>query len=342
MLDIAREAGVAVGTVSRVVNQNPTVADDVRHRVLTAIRKTGWQPNVIARSMRTAATRTIGCVLPNFANPLFSLALKGIEQRLSQRGYSLLISSSDYEPATDVRLVQLMAQRRIDGLIYSPSSEHADAILNAIRSLATSVPIVLLERELDLTMDTVISDQEYGVCRAAEHLIALGHRRIALVTGSAESNPGKSRYAGFLRAHAQAGLEPDPGLVRLGRYTADYACRELGSLLSLPEPPTALISGGHMMLAGILRGLETSRRRVPEDLSVIAIGETDLTEFAAPSFTTVRWDLKTMGRDAADLLLERIEDGQPRGREARRITVQPEIVLRRSCAAPPALRGPAS
>lgn len=339
MLDIAREAGVAVGTVSRVVNGNPTVQDDVRQRVLKTIRRLGWQPNVIARSMRTSATRTVGCLLPDLANPLFNLAVKGIEERLRTRGYSLLLASSDYDIANDVNLIELMSQRRIDGMIYAPSNETAQPVLAAVSKLAASIPTVLLERKLELPIDTVHSDQTNGVLHAAEHLIALGHRRIGLITGEPGSRPGKDRYLGYQQAFSRAGLPVDPALLRLEYLTADYAYREVSALLDLPEPPTAIISGGNMMLAGVLRALELKTRRVPDEISVIAVGDTDLAELAAPSFTVVRWDLMSMGTLAAELLLERIERKSAGEDGPRSITVRTEIVLRRSCAPPGRRRG---
>jgi LacI family transcriptional regulator, galactose operon repressor len=331
MRDVARLARVSLGTVSRVVNGNPTVARDARQRVLNAIETLGWQPNAVARSMRTATTRTIGCIVPDIRNPLFAGIVKGAEEVLSERGYALMIASSDERPARDCELIDLFLQRRTDGLLLAPSEDMDPQTQARIRKVG--VPTVLMERDLPENLDSVASDQSNGMQSAVSYLFSLGHRRIGLITGNRRNRAGRERHRGFLRAFEAAGLPIDPMLQRVESFSPGYGYREALDLLGMHNPPTAMIVAGSFMLAEVLRASRNRNKRIPEDLSVISTGDTDLAELAPPSFTVIRWDLAALGREAATLLLERLTN--PNGaQEARHVLIRTEVVLRKSCVAP--------
>jgi len=331
MRDVAREARVSLGTVSRVVNKHPAVKPEIRQRVEAAIVQTGWQPNVVAQSMRTASTRMIGCVLPDTSNPLFVAVAKGAEEVLREHGYAFVLANSNSDGERDLELLNLLLQRRVDGLLFAPSDEYDPRILSLLER--TRTPTVLIERELPLDCDYVASNQCNGIRQAVDYLLSIGHRRIALVTGQQRIRPGRERYKGFVQAFERAGLRFDPALVRLDSMDASYAYREVQRLMELHEPPTAIIMGGNLMLPGALRACALKDVRIPADVSIVAVGETDLAELASPPITTVRWNLEAMGREAASIVMERIA-AKPSAdkRESRRIIVPTEIVLRRSCA----------
>lgn len=332
MRDVARLARVSLGTVSRVVNENPSVAVDARDRVLKAIEGLGWRPNAVARSMRTATTRTIGCIVPDIRNPLFAGIVKGAEEVLSERGYTLMVASSDEKPAQDRKLINLFLQRRTDGLLLAPTDDTDSATQTTIQDIES--PTVLIERDLPIEFDSVASNQSHGIQSAVNYLFSLGHERIALVTGSRRNRAGRERHRGFELAFRSAGRSPDPALLRLESFSADYAYRETLDLLALREPPTALIVAGSFMLAGVLRATGVRSKRIPEDLSVISTGDTDLAELAPPSFTVIRWDLARLGREAATLLLERLANPSV-SYEPRHLQIPTEVVLRKSCAQRP-------
>lgn len=329
MRDVAREADVSLGTVSRVANKHPSVKPQIRQRVEAAIARTGWQPNAVAQSMRTASTKTIGCVLPDTRNPLFAALARGMDEALRKRGYALILANSNSDIEHEIELITLMLQRRVDGLLLAPSDEYDPRITNLIEG--TRVPTVLVEREFPISCDSVVSNQCSGIRQAADYLISLGHRRIALVTGQSKIRPGRERHKGFVEAFNHAKLPIDPALLRLDSLSGGYAYEELQSLMALPQPPTAIIMGGNMMLAGALRACALKGIRVPDDVSIIAVGDTDLAELASPSITTVRWDLEGMGREAATVLVNRAMETGPTRSPARHIVVPTEIVLRRSC-----------
>ncbi|TDV04371.1 LacI family DNA-binding transcriptional regulator [Paraburkholderia caballeronis] len=331
MRDVAREADVSLGTVSRVVNKHPAVKPGIRQRVEAAIATTGWQPNAVAQSMRTASTKMIGCVLPDTSNPLFVAVAKGAEQVLREHGYAFVLANSNSDVERDLELLNLLLQRRVDGLLFAPSDEYDPRILSLLER--TRTPTVLIERELSPDCDYVASNQCNGIRQAVDYLLSIGHTRIALVTGQQRIRPGRERYRGFVQAFDNAGIAFDPALVRLDSMDAAYAYREVQRLMEMPEPPTAIIMGGNLMLPGALRACALKDIKVPQDVSIVAVGETDLAELASPPITTVRWNLEAMGREAASIVMDRIaEKPSTDGREPRHVIVPTEIILRRSCA----------
>src|SRR3974390_2636337 len=301
--DVARLAGVSVGTVSRVVNRK-TVAPDVKHRVEAAIAALGWSPNAVAQSMRTASTRMIGCIFSDIRNPLYNNIIKGAEEALSAQGYVLMVASSGENPAREAALIELFARRRADGLLLSLADESSQPVIDAIA--AAKVPTVLVERDLPLEAVSVGTDHRAGMKRATEYLISLGHRRIALITGGQKNRAGRERLLGYMDAMRDAGLTVDQDLLRLDSLSSHYAFNETQHLLGLTNPPTAIISGGSQMLAGVLRAARLKRVSIPDELSVINSGDTELAELATPPVTVIRWNLEAVGREGAAILLKMI------------------------------------
>jgi len=331
---VAREANVSIGTVSRVINDRGKVRPETVERVQAALRRTGWQPNAVASSMRTGTTRTIGIILPDIQNPLFSAVARSVERTLREHGHTLLFTNSDDDPDRDVELIRLLLQRRVDGLLYAPADEVERETLAVVRQAIEEarVPVVLLERTLGVPTDAVVSDQASGVARATEYLLSLGHRRIAFLAVRTRSRAGRERYRGYVEAMAAAAIPLDPLLQRQDCVRAEDALRESLALLDLAEPPTAVVAGGNMLLPGLLHALNVRGKVVPADVSVITVGDTDLAALVPPSFTAVRWDVLALGREAALMMLRNIAaKGQP-AREPQVVVIPTEIVLRKSCA----------
>jgi LacI family transcriptional regulator len=327
--DVARAAGVSAGTVSRVTSNNPTVQPHVRAQVLAAIKRLGYRPNAIAQSMRTAETKLIGCLVADLSNPLYSAVFKSAEAVLAAAGYTLLIASTEDNVEREVQLIEAFARRRVDGLMGVMSTETDPRLLQALEE--ANIPLLLMEREIDLNADGIATDHIGGMRQATEHLISLGHRRIALITGPITTRSGRDRVAGYRAAHEAAGIPIDDTLLRCESLASAFAFTETQRLLSLSAPPTAVIAGGNLMLAGVLRALNLLGRAVPRDVSVLSSGETELAELAAPPVTVIRWDLAAFGREAASLMLSRLQDPDS---EPRRMVIPCELILRKSCAPP--------
>lgn len=328
--DVARSAGVAVGTVSRVLNGHPSVSPEVRERVVEAIRSLGYEPDAVAQSMRLRTTRTVACAIRDISIAGFGSFVKAAEEVLRQAGYTLLLTNTDEQPAREIELLRTFAKRRVDGVIMTISDEGDEDLSRTLREMR--VPVVLMDRDVALELDVVAIDHRGGARAATAHLLDLGHRRIALVTGLATMRPGHERLAGFQEAYRRAGLTPDGDLVRCGGFSAEFGFEQLSALLRSEAPPSAVIAGGMTMLPGALHAIAAHGLRIPGDISVVAGADTDLAALSVPPVTAVRWSNADWGRHAVRLLLDRVEghyDADPR-----RVTLATELVRRASCAAP--------
>ncbi|PJO38496.1 LacI family transcriptional regulator [Delftia acidovorans] len=331
--DVARVAGVSIGTVSRVVNGAATVKPAARERVNQAIAELGWAPSVAAQAMRGASSHMVGFIFSDIRNPLYSAMVKGAEDVLTQHGYLLMIASSDGLAEREIALIDLFARRKADGLLFTIEEESDTAVRQSL-SLAR-IPTVMLERELSAAVPTVGADHYGGTRQAAEYLLSLGHRRIALISGGRSNRVGRDRLRGFTDAHAAAGVEQDEQLMRLDGFSADYAFRQTQLLLGLERPPTALIAAGMHLLNGILPAIRMKGLRIPHDISLIASNDSPLAQLATPAISVIRYDGYALGREAALLLLQQLKGETPPQPNAR-VELPTEFVMRESCAAPKA------
>jgi LacI family transcriptional regulator len=328
--DVARLAGVSVGTVSRVLNGHRSVTPETMRKVMSVMEAHAYQPNAVAQSMRTRNTRMVGFIISDISNTLFSSIVKAAEGVLQEAGYTLVLANTGEGTVREVELIHLLQQRRMDGLIMTVFQEGNTAVQEAIQNLR--LPVVLLDRELPIPVDAVYADHASGMFQATKHLLELGHRRIALITESRLNRPGRERIRGFEQAFQSLGLTPDPDFICSRSLSAEYGFRESYSLLTGSHRPTAIIAGGNQILVGLLKAVRLCSVRIPEDLSVISCDDTDLTALATPPVTVVQRSVRDMGRQAAALLIQGLEEGP--GGEPRRILLPTELLLRQSCAPP--------
>lgn len=327
--DVAREAGVSLGTASRVVNGAPNVSADVRSRVEQAISQLGYKPDPFAQSMRGGATRTVGIIVRTITIPVLAGFVRAVQDTLHTAGYTLLITCSEDLPERERELLTLMAERRVDGVIMTTCSE-SDPRLTAARD-ALRLPIAMLDRKVPNTSAALI-DHFDGTKRALEYLSALGHRRIALITGDVAVYPGRERVRAFKDAVARGLIDDIPQIIRARAFDADSAFFEVSTMLGVKNAPTAIIGGGIDMLAGILRSLRALDLRVAEDISVVGTGDSDLAMLSTPPISVIRWNYAELGHALARLLLEQIDK---RDRfEAKQILYPAEFLIRNSCAPP--------
>jgi LacI family transcriptional regulator len=328
--DVARKAGVSLGTASRVLNGHRSVSAAMRERVEQAILDLGYRPDAVAQSMRRGATRTIGIVIRDITVPVLASFVKAAQDVLQDAGYTLIVAGSEDRRERELEVLNAFSRRRIDGLIMTTSSERDPVLLKAREALR--IPVVLFDRETPTNFDAVLLGHREGMRRALEHLLDLGHRRIALLTGSEAVRPSSERVLGYQDAFKARGLAFDPELVRTQSFTADFGYVETSALLGQRRPPTAIIAGGIAMMPGTLRAIRTHGLKVPDDVSLVAGSDSDLAELATPPITAVRWSYAELGKAAAQLVLDRLErdpDLPPR-----RIRFPTELVIRASCAPP--------
>ena len=332
--DVAKAAGVSLGTVSRVLNQHETVSADIRQRVERAIRSLGYTPNAVAQSMRSQHTRTVGCIIRDINLPALAAFVRAAHDVLFQAGYVLLLTNSEGQRHREMELVSLLSSRKADALIIAHHSEQDEQLHSMLKS--AEIPVVLVDREYPTWADAVMVDHRNGVRRATEHLLQLGHRRISLITGSTNLFPARERIAGFEAAHKAFGVKLIPELIRKESFLSDYAFQQTSILASMKSPPTAIVAGGIDVLPGILRALRTRGLSVPKDVSIVAASDSDLAQLSNPPITVESWDYAEVGRIAAQLVLERINHAG--SNDPKRVIVPAELIQRGSCGPPAARR----
>lgn len=328
--DVAKAAGTSVGSVSRVLNGGPYASSDLHNKVMRAVSKLGYEPDVVAQSMRLKSTKTIACMLADIANPLYAEIVNAAEERLQKEGYVFVLSTTRNDEERELAMVSMVRRRRMDGMIIMASDETRKDVNAALTQ--ANIPMVLLDREVPAQYDAVYVDHRGGAVDATRYLIGLGHKRIALLLPSENVRPGRERAIGYRQALTEAGIPIDPELIRPQKTSVNFAYTDIEKLLQAANPPTAIIVLGTRMLAGVMKTVSTRNLKIPEDLSIISVGDTDLTRFASPAITSIRWDLAELGRSAADLLIEQL-NGVKRDKP-QHISLPTELIIRGSCAPP--------
>jgi LacI family transcriptional regulator, galactose operon repressor len=328
---VAERAGISVGTVSRVLNEHPAVDREIREKVTRAIAELGYEPNLLARNMRRQSTLTIGCIIRDISIPALSNFVKAAQETLIEADYGLIVANSDAKADRERKLMRRFAQHQADGLILSLGSEVNTPDLQALAR--RRFPVVLLDRDGPDWTDRVLADHRTGTRRAVQHLLSLGHRRIALLTGDDAIYPSRARALGYHEAMDAAGVPMPERLLRSASFLQAFGQSETATLLTAPQRPTAVIAGGMDMLPGVLRAVRAAGLRIPQDISLVATSDTALGQLSQPSIAVVDWDLGELGRLAARLLLDRVHLQQ--NPSPRRIMISTEFLPRESCARPP-------
>jgi LacI family transcriptional regulator len=326
--DVAREAGVSVTTVSRVLNDSGPVKDATRERVREVALRLHFSPNTTARSLSTRRTHTIGVLLPDVYGEFFSEVIRGIDQAAQQHGYHVLISGAHNEPAEVDAAVRAM-RGRVDGLILMAAELDAELLA---RNLPERVPAVLINASHDASnFDTINLDNFGGAVAVTGHLLRMGHRELRMISGPASNGDAMERERGFRAALRHAGITPGVDWIVEGAFTEASGYRAAEQLLSAGVRPTAIFAGNDSMAVGALSAARQLGLRVPEDVAVVGFDDVPIAEYVSPALTTVRVSISKLGSCAAGRLVECI---RAHNRHDRRHEIQPtELVIRGSCGA---------
>ena len=329
MREVAAAAGVAMSSVSRVLSGHPDVSPAMRQRILDAVDELGYQPNLLAQSLRWRETLTVGFVVGDISNPLFAEIVTGVESTLHSNGYSMLLTNSLGDPLLEAAHIQLLSQRRVDGLVISVLDETHPETIGRLREL--EIPVVVLDRNVpgQIQVSRVLSDHRSGMTAATLHLLDLGHRRIGLI-GGAGVRPALERRGGLEDAFASRGL-PATYVLDEGSFSVEAGTAAMRRLLDMAEPPTAVIAGGNQLMLGALRVVAERGIRLGADLSFVGCDDIAITDLYQPAVAVVRRDNFAMGRAAAELLLASMRDGAAPSD----VVLPTEFVARPSCAALP-------
>ena len=306
MKDVAKHAGVAISSVSRTLSGHPDVSEDMREQVMNAVAELGYRPNLLAQSLRSRTSLSVGFVAGDISNPLFAQLVRGAEVTLREGGYSMLLTNSLVDPELDRQNVELLEQRLVDGLIALLVSETYEPTIAALAEL--TVPLVVVERDLPprVQASRVLSDHAAGVSAAVNHLLELGHRRIAVV-GGPDVRPTRQRWQAAEQVLADHGLDRNSLLVRNGLFSAEHGAVATRDLLDLADPPTALIAGSNQIMAGALQVISERGIELGADLSVVGYDDVAVATVYRPPISVVERDLVRMGEVAAEILLDHID-----------------------------------
>lgn len=339
MKDVADVAGVAMSSVSRVLSGHPDVSPAMRARVMAAVERLEYRPNLLAQSLRSQQTHTVGFLVGDISNPLLAEMVKGAVTTLREENYAVILTDSEGDPELDARHLRLFEQRRVDGLILSPSREDHPPTLAALADV--HVPVVLIDRDrlAPLRADRVLSDHQTGMKQALNYLIDFGHRRIGLIVGL-PVRATFERRAALTAVFAERRLDPTFLVFETDELSFDKGREGARTLLDDAHPPTAILVGGNQLLAGALTEIHSRDLGIPGDISIVSTDDTAVTSFHNPPISTVRRDSVEAGRVAASLLLERMResaDGQESSDDnfqsapPREVTLPTEFVARDSC-----------
>jgi LacI family transcriptional regulator len=325
--DVARISGVSVGTVSRSLNAPDTVRPDTLSKVRTAIKALGFQPDARAQTMRRRKTMTVGLVIDDIANPWHASCFKAIDSEMRAHGYSLYLMSTNGRASEEAAAIDMLQHGRADGVILTLNNEQDSRTIGRLQKLR--IPSVLLDRELPLEIDAVLTDHASGLRQATSYLLGLGHRRIAIITAGSDIRPGRERVRGFVEAFENSGLPTPSELIRSQSLSADYGFREATALFQMRKRPTAIIAAGNRILVGVLRAIQQQGVAIPRDLSLIACDRSDVALLYPGPITLIDRPVEEIGRTAAQILLERL--GGEANRPARRISFPTHLILGGSC-----------
>lgn len=325
--DVARLAGVSNATVSRVLANHPHVREDVRCSVRAAMRQLHYLPNRTAQSLRAQRAKILGLIISDITNPFFLGIVRAVEDVAAAHQYAIFLCNGDEDPAKEELYANLMLAEGVAGVIISPSRAHNDSCNKLI---ASNTPLVVIDRQLaDVDVDTVAVDNEQGAFELVSHLIADGHTRIGAVLSDPIITTGRERYEGYCRALAAHGIPLRPDLVRTGLPRDAQGLRLSDELLALAAPPTALFTGNNLLTIGALRAIQRRGLRMPADIGLVGFDDIDWMALVQPGVTVAAQPTYALGRDAAELLLQRIREPHA---PAHRVLRQPRIIIRDSCA----------
>jgi len=302
MSDVARAAGVSLKTVSRVVNGETAVRPETVARVEEAIRRLGFRRNEAARTLRSRQrSRMLGLIIKDLSNPFYSAIARGVEDVTRRRNELLITGSSDEDPERERTLALLLCERRVDGLLIVPAGEEHRYLLP---ELELGMKAVFIDRPPgDIAADVVLLDNVGGARSAVRHLVARGHRRIAMVADQMSIFTARERWRGFCDALADAGCAVDHELVRVGVHDAAAAEAVVHELLDLAEPPTAVFAGNNRIATGALRALAASGGGV----EFVSFDDLELADLLSIPVSAVSYDPADLGRRAAELLCRRLD-----------------------------------
>lgn len=327
IVEVAKRAGVSIATVSNVIRGTKRVSPLVQARVQEAIRELDYYPNEIARSLKVKQTRMLGMVLPDITNPFFPEIIRGAEDSAFERGYFLVTANTDEQIGRERRIVAALRSYRVDGILLASAPGNDTTHIRS--TIASGLPVVCIDRPVSgVKTDAVLLDNVRGGRECVRHLIQLGHRRIAIITGQLEALNARERLQGYERALQEADIQIDPALVLEGDFRDESGYRLGRQLMRGTVKATAVFVCNGVMTLGFLKALEEMGKQCPDDIALATFDDLAVDRSFHPHLTSVVQPSYEMGARAATILMDRIEGkltGQPSA-----VRIVPTLVIRES------------
>ena len=302
--DVAKLAGVAPITVSRVINDSGYVSEKTRQCVEQAVEELGYVPNMLGHSLRFKQTMTIAVVITDITNPFWTTVTRGVEDVAQANGYSIILCNTDESEDKQKQYLQMLLRRRIDGILLVPACSEAESIRMIQQQ---EIPVVLMDRQVPgVDVDIVRSDSEEGAYRITEHLLSLGHQRIAMLAGPQSVSTSIDRVNGYRRAFREAGLSKSAEQIFWGEFTQEAGYKMAQQMLTELPDVTALVAANNFIAIGAMQLLNEKKLRVPEDIALVTVDDIPPALTITPFFTVATQSALEMGKQAAQLLLDRV------------------------------------
>lgn len=324
--DVAREAGVSIATVSKVINAKGKISTERRNQIFAIMQRLQYQPSAIASALTSKQTFTLGLLIPDIANPFFAEVARAVEDRGHRFGYSVIICSTDNKDDRVERYISVLKQKRVDGIIIGTGLENNDIL----QDISTIIPVVVIGREVNsFPVHTVVADDYAGGKQAACHLLSLGHTKLAVLAESLQISSSRERVRGFRQSLGEAGISlPDKSILACKNGLEDGIART-SELLSRMDRPTALFCCNDLIAVGALQAAKECGLRVPFDLSIVSFDNTLLATVTNPPLTSIAQPMDQLGEAAVDLLIQQFADSNT---VKQRIALRTELIVRDSTA----------
>lgn len=322
--DVAEAAGVSTATVSRVLSNGLHVRPEVRERVMAAVERLGYRPNLVARSLRSQQSNTIGLIVSDISNPFFTAVSRAVEDAAYEQGFSVLLCNTDENPEKEAIYLNLMKDTSVAGAIMSPTRQTIASFADA----NLPFPIVTVDRPIsDSDVDAVLLDNVDAAYRLTTHLIEQGYRRIAALCS--EMSTGLERQLGYEKALRAHSLVPKSEYMKYISPRADAGYAATLKMIDLAEPPDALFTANSLIAVGALQAIRERNLTIPEDIALVTFDETTWASLVQPAITLIDQPTYEIGKTAAELLLQRITDPS---RPTRQVILKGRLIVRGSSA----------
>ncbi len=328
--DVAKLAGVAPITVSRCINNSGYCSEETRARIEAAITKLGFVPNRLASGLRSKRTNTLALVVTDITNPFFTTIARGVEDKASEAGYTVIYCNTDESVSKEKMYLQMLSERRVDGVLLVPAQSGFDSVAFIKKQ---EIPIVILDRRIsDLHTDIVRCDSEGGAYELTRLLISLGHREIGIINGPRGVSTSEDRLNGFRKALSEAGIEKNTKWEYYGEFTQSSGYELTTKIMAKSQKPTALFATNNFITYGALKALQELKIRVPEEVALVGFDDLPANLITFPFLTVAAQPAYEMGKRAIEILLNNLESGG--ADDYQEVVLPAEIIIRQSSGRP--------